>query len=599
MNKFLGFLQNNFSYGKKLKETHPATLLGVVIGTIFGIIFAVSDASSRISYDFEKVMTWGIIASCLFVCGTFLFESLRLKLSFGIKLLICIAWAVVSIFWATTFYGVSHLLKVDDLIDATIGAERMTMFNTGLILLLICLGIYFGFRKGSEESFSVYLVKAFGKCFVAGIIYMVLNIGILLLALMIEELFNGDMEIIYMPLFAIILGLYFAPCVISAFVSENEEEPALIKLLIKYVMLILCLLAYVIIYIYILKIVILWQIPSNSIYAILTALFVISILVSYLCTAYEKNTVLQKIAYGMPIAFIPFLFLQSYAVIIRIVQHGFTPSRYFGVLFLVVEVVYIMVYLVGYFKKKNTNMSVIMLVMAGLILVGGVLPGTNGISFSKNMSILSLKSYIKNKGYEVSYDHYDFHSRNASAYSLLHEYLNEEKLSSIFNADERLILSNIKVNLAENKPTEDKVRYEREIKYINWDGSYKFDFDIEDYSNVRRFEIEDYSGNERGLNAPPKDTSALKIKINDDEENVVTIDCEQYLSDIVDNYAKIMSEENSTNDKVTQFWEYADDRRYIPLSDTTDLFLTNFYIVYDVDTKEIMSLSMDGMIFTK
>lgn len=574
MNKFLAFLREAFNYVNKLKESNPLTLIGIIIGTAFGIVNVLNDITYLHS-GLYTIAVWGTVASCLFVLGSFVFESFKVSSSLKSRIIFFAIWTIISVLWAVTFYDVYSLLKWDEIIENSIGEERLSMLNIGLILFLVCLGIYFNYKNRCKESFSRYLAKAFGKCFISGVICIVIIIGVFFLSWMVDEfIYSNSADFILLPLMVLVFGLYFVPSVVSAFANENEEEPALIKVLIKYIMLVLCILAYVIIYAYILKIVILWKIPSNSIYATLTALFVVSILESYFCTSYEKDSFLQKMAYAMPIAFTPFLFLQSYAAIIRVVQHGFTPARYFGLLFIAVEIVYIIVYFTAFFRKKNPDMSIMVLIIAGFILVGGILPKTNGLDFSRSMSIHSVKAYIRNRGYEKSEEMVNYHSRNASAISYLYSHESEEKIRERFDENEIEIIRSIKPKFLKEK------KDEREVSHIKWKRESGSGFDVSPYQSMHEFYyLKESRGSVLSLETPELDTSSLTLVLDDDMSQTVQADLEEYIRKEVDG-----------NDTL---------EGCVSISDSTDLLITDFDITYDINTKEIMKLSLYGFLFTK
>ena len=181
-----------------------------------------------------------------------------------------------------------------------------------------------------------------------------------------------------------------APRFLMAMTDFKEEIGRFFEALIKYAMLILTIIGAVIIYLYIIK-ALFTGIPSNEIFGITTGLFFAAIPVGFACTAFPKDSLLQKIAYVLPFVYAPFILLQGYSLFVRIEEYGVTPSRYMGIVLIVLEMVYTVVYA---FKRKHIDKVVLVMMAVTVVvcLVPGINVNTVSISSQRNIIVKALKA---------------------------------------------------------------------------------------------------------------------------------------------------------------------------------------------------------------
>lgn len=91
--------------------------------------------------------------------------------------------------------------------------------------------------------------------------------------------------------------------------------------------------------------------------------------------------------------------------------------------------------------------------------------------------------------------------------------------------------------------------------------------------------LKESRGSVLSLETPELDTSSLTLVLDDDMSQTVQADLEEYIRKEVDG-----------NDTL---------EGCVSISDSTDLLITDFDITYDINTKEIMKLSLYGFLFTK
>ena len=172
-------------------------------------------------------------------------------------------------------------------------------------IAMLCV---FKMYKKSEVSFEKYCLSVFGSAMRTSIVYGIFALGIAIIILIFDILiFDTDDIIIRIETF-LTCGLYI-PGMILAFSKVQEEIGKFLRVVVKYVLLILEMAAFVIIYLYIAKLVISWELPSNEVFPILSWLFVCGLPI-WTMAMYFKEDKLGKIAAFLPYIFIPFIILQ-------------------------------------------------------------------------------------------------------------------------------------------------------------------------------------------------------------------------------------------------------------------------------------------------
>ncbi len=151
-------------------------------------------------------------------------------------------------------------------------------------------------------------------------------------------------------LMILLVGLFYVPSMIYSFSGISKKGVnSFIKGLVLYVLLPLITIAIAIIYLYIAKIILLKDMPQNTIYRILASIFVVAFPVWNMAKNYqEEKPWLGKIAKGLPYVYAPFILLEIYSIGTRIQEFGVTPMRYVSCLFIVFQ---IMVLFLTFYRK--------------------------------------------------------------------------------------------------------------------------------------------------------------------------------------------------------------------------------------------------------
>ena len=258
-----------------------------------------------------------------------------------------------------------------------------------LMILYLCLIIFFCYKK-SKESFEMYVAKAFCGVMKAELLCAILMIGSILIIEIIDSLLIHMWNYYIMERASLfILGFVAYPCAIVGISDTDHEISKFGKAILSYVFVSLLSIAYVIIYIYMFKIIITWTFPSNEVFGILMTLFIFGIgiwTMGYSC----GDNIFRKIAGILPFLFIPFIVLQIMCLQLRISEYGFTTDRYLGMMLIIFELVYMVLYAIRFFGKKDIVANSLFIVSI-LAIVTLIVPFVNVSS----VVIASQKSKIE------------------------------------------------------------------------------------------------------------------------------------------------------------------------------------------------------------
>ena len=280
---------------------------------------------------------------------------------------------------------------------------RFTLVILGLYFASFIFSIYFINKRNSETSLSSFGINVITKWFIASVIYGLASIGVLILFIIVSMLFqNADTGLSLVgALMVLLTGGYYAISLHSALVEKKDKPDVFGLILSRYVLFPWCLLFYLIVYIYMLTIIISQEYPSNSIFGCITFLFVISIPLSYVLAEYKDeakgktfNRVISKIAKFIPYVFMLLIPMQVISLVKRIDEYGVTPKRYFGIVMILIEIVYIIIYtnqLITKWEKTEIIFPIISMAIAFAL----VFPGINAFTLSNELQLKRITDYIK------------------------------------------------------------------------------------------------------------------------------------------------------------------------------------------------------------
>lgn len=263
-----------------------------------------------------------------------------------------------------------------------------TEFLCGIFLIFTAAILYKSFQK-TGLCFAEYAVKVFHNLMKALAICFVATFGIRFVCVIMEALFFEDYDLSGVGEI-LFVGFYLAPKLIQA-IGDMEEEPGMVlQTIVKHILPVLTICATFIVYLYMLKILLQWELPSNKIFSIVSALFCLGLPVWIMARYYADETRYSYALSILPYVFAPLICLQVYSLGLRISQYGMTPERYIGVMLIVFEVGMILIW---HFKK--TQCEILLPFFGILVFISVFVPGVNMNRVSNMWQMSFLKEYYQ------------------------------------------------------------------------------------------------------------------------------------------------------------------------------------------------------------
>ncbi|MDD6657463.1 MAG: DUF4153 domain-containing protein [Lachnospiraceae bacterium] len=414
-------------------------------------------------------------------------------------------------------------------------------------IAMLCV---FKMYKKSEVNFEKYCLSVFGSAMRTSIVYGIFALGIAIIILIFDVLiFDTDDIIVRIETF-LACGLYI-PGMILAFSKVQEEIGKFLRVVVKYVLLILEMAAFVIIYLYIAKLVISWELPSNEVFPILSWLFVCGLPI-WTMAMYFKEDKLGKIAAFLPYIFIPFIILQAICIGLRIQEYGLTDSRYICCYLILAEIIYLILFSIKG-RKRLPSIFIIAAVLVTMFYLAPVINSDTMVYLSQKTRFENLMQKAKG-GSELTDKEIQ---KVLGAYQKL-QYLpkGEEYVDGLSASCLKMIK-----DYRENHTFENSDYHDYSYVSMRW-STQKYGLDVSDYQmvyNVNLYaDINDY---ER-----PVDLNNICFEIEGEEK---TIDLSNFAKSAWDYY----EDENDGEDRAD--WLYQNGR--IKLSDGSEI------VVYELN----------------
>ena len=517
---------------KKLFEKYPLTLILIYLVTFIWAIFMDTDFVRK--EWFQKILMFAIV----WAPGSFFAENFLEK---GKKRIgTYVVTAVIS-------YIFVHFAFLDKFEDTLI--KWLVCYISSLVA-----GSAFLIIKKSEKDFSEYVLKVAINVVKASFVYGIIALGIAMILWIFDVLiwditsqYIGNIEIL-------IFGIFYSTEIIYSLINLDEEVNKFFKNLVKFVLMPLLISAFAIIYLYIIKILLLRDIPKNQIFRIATALFVVGGFIWTTMNYFKEEGTIYKISTKLPIIFSPFILLQIYTMGIRIVKNGVTPLRYAGMVFVLFEICYILVYILK--KEKIQNL---ILVADVLLIITILVPGINAFDVSdfsqiNNLKILSQKT--------------DLNDQDKAKINGAYYYLKDTKKGKNYIKDN---LSQEQINQIKQFNTSNSNNYRyRDYEYIYLNK--KNNININGYNYLTT--VESLNNDNKNFE---KAFTDVKFR-NNDNNTVVSAN----LTNKVKEYIKIY--ENEGKDKLEKYFE---EHSEIQIDQNKKLVLYNFSIRYGETENEI------------
>lgn len=358
MDKVKAFLKGISDNIKRITFRYPVTMALVVLTSLTISIFI--DQSSDFGKYIEDnvipfLMLWGI--------GTFFAETYWPEKK---PLKWCAAAAAGLI--------AAGLVRLDNSASDAV-KELAPRWTAVWVIVLTTLGVFRNF-KDSGMPFNRYCIKVVYELSRLAIVCSITAAGIVLVtAIFVTLILNGEHFMLIIRAEFLVIGCLAGSGLLDAQISPETETPRFFSVIVKYLLASLLLTAFAIIYGYILKIIITRVVPSNEIFRILAGLFIIGMPIWTLIGTFPEDRFIVRIGVKLPYIFVPFIFLQGYAIRERIMAYGITPLRYLCLALMVFEVIYIIVYAL---RKRETG--IMLPVIAAMAVICLIFPGINMFS---------------------------------------------------------------------------------------------------------------------------------------------------------------------------------------------------------------------------
>lgn len=524
---------------KKITKSYPLTFTALVITTIFLTIFINSSDNNIVKVEFS-------LAFWLF--GLFFLEtyfSRRLN-----KLILSVVTALISM----TF---SWLIFADEVI---IPYDIIMPLLVGYILILMIL-VFHKLIKNNDNRLSEYVVNFLENIFFASVLFAVLHLGIVLVTLTFIELIA---KIAYSQIFIresiLLFGLFYVPAVVYSMITVDKNRMRnLVKGLFVYVLLPLVLVAMLIIYLYIFKIAILQAMPSNIIFRILAILYLFAMPTWIVSSYFDQDKRLNKIVAILPYLYAPFILLEIYSLVVRIIDFGMTPLRYLGIMLIIFQVMEIML------EKVWKRINLVFLLLALIVGLSTIYPMN-----LFHISAIWQNQILKNNypiGSNIEKLTEEQKRKAAGAYS----YLSDMDLEKYFKSYSEEELNNLK-SLAATY-----TNYEGEwfsTKSIYYDDYYK------DFVGIEGYKFLYYIDKNQNYN------NLTNVVIKYHQEESFAIDLTPLIINLED------KDEEAIN-------KYMEQNNKIKIDDKRDLVITYINVSYTQDYKLVGNLMIDGYVLKR
>ena len=548
--KILGVLQTF----KKSIGKFPLTIISAIVLTVIYTI-------CLDNYSIETTTLTNIsLFIVIFASSTFLIETVL-----ETKIKKKIIYYIIAAIWATVLtYAVNieeGLLGMSN----TIFLFKIERFIICYLIATIVLAIYYNY-KSLNKTFEQYVTSTFVTIFKTSLIYGILAIGIAMItAVFVYLILDGESYILVARMEILLFGVYYIPTVLYSFYDQEEEIGKFAKIVIKYVLGTLVIVAFAIIYMYIIKIIFLRDMPSNLIFRILSALFIIGLPVWTMILSFKEDTTLDKINRKLPLLFIPFIILQIYSIGTRILSNGITELRYLCLMLIIFEIVYIIIYL-----TKKEKVSRILLVFLALTVISTIAPYINMFTISNLSQYNNLKIYKQKTEYSEEEKTKIYGAYNYLRYSSIE---GKKYIENYLTKDDEELIKKLKNSGTKKSDNGKNIYVDKDINYI----------EVEGYKKV--YKIDSYSYNSSKENRTI-DEIFSDIEINTQESNY---SIEANILPLINEY---VNHENEMNN-------YSEENNELKLDENKKIILERLILKYDDTTKNVSYYNMSGYLLEK
>ena len=586
MGKLSNFIKSKKLQAENIYKNYLITLISGAIASILGMILLESERS----YEFDETLGKVILGFVIFTFGEIFIETIARKLV--VKLILSIINAGVSVLWV-------FLITTESLTENNYYVMYM-LLSFGLYVLLFGGITLFVVVKRSGLTMQEYYTRFLRNTIVMSIVVNVISMGVLFILYIFSTLIiKLEVFDLFMDAEILMLGFVHLPVFLTILTDNKKETSKVFKGVAWYVLMPIQIIATLIIYAYILKIFSLSELPKNQVYAICAGVVTSGILINFLAYSYLPQGKLN--IYGKLIKFykyflIPMIPLEIQAMSIRISNYGVTENRYMGVVFIIVQIIYLTWELwvllgsliAGIFKKKpesvendtagkmgifGSHYEMFIFVIIGIYIVIAFMPGIRIHRFIYSSNVKRLNEAIKEEDYIKAEACIDVLQGNVYGDEYLNDNFTEEEIDDIQTKAWGII--------REREEQDDTgAQYISHYTYVD-------ELDVKDYSKVTFVSGDDNVYGE-SKNVLPKDVELdmYKYQGSYNQENIV---CKlKNLEDIIE----LAIEDSEKN-------QDPDEDKYVITVDKNTKFVIKKIEFFKYENGRISDLIMEGYLLEK
>lgn len=492
-------------------------------------------------------------------------------------------WAIGTLF-SEKFFKNNYVRAIGQIVSLVIALTFRWIINdeiysNNLILMkiiitymsVIPLVTLYKILKDSEISVKEYAIRVLSNIGKTSTIYLLANLGILIVILVFVELIldGNDYDILPRTLI-LLLGGFYVPAMINSITDVKQDAGKFIKVLLTCILMPVALFLIGTLYLYVIKIMISGELLNKSLFFILSLTFTLAIPGVILLRNYKENKAVLVISNILFYSFIPLLILQIIAMNVRVGEYGLTESRYMGYLLIAFEIIFIALMII----KKSKYLDKIILVFAGFIIFGVLSPFNiyDVPVYSQTARITNMLKTVEN------FDDLSEEQKNECKKALIYvkNSSNSEYLDEKITKEEKEAIENYVVVYTDENGVE---RKDYDYEYLSMYNT-NTEIDIEGFKKLYKAKDE-YSYNE--------EVDVNNYEVTDKDEKIkVTVDIEEFL--------RQMYEAEKTNTKESKFEEI----RYLKTSSENVVFyVTNFSVSYETYSNKLQHVSVDGYLLEK
>ena len=444
MGKLSNFIKSKKLQAENIYKNYLITLISGAIASILGMILLESERS----YEFDETLGKVILGFVIFTFGEIFIETIARKLV--VKLILSIINAGVSVLWV-------FLITTESLTENNYYVMYM-LLSFGLYVLLFGGITLFVVVKRSGLTMQEYYTRFLRNTIVMSIVVNVISMGVLFILYIFSTLIiKLEVFDLFMDAEILMLGFVHLPVFLTILTDNKKETSKVFKGVAWYVLMPIQIIATLIIYAYILKIFSLSELPKNQVYAICAGVVTSGILINFLAYSYLPQGKLN--IYGKLIKFykyflIPMIPLEIQAMSIRISNYGVTENRYLGVVFIIIQIIYLTWELwvllgsliAGIFRKKpesaendtarkmgifGNHYEMFIFVIIGIYIVIAFMPGIRIHRFIYSSNVKRLNEAIKEEDYIKAEACIDVLQGNVYGDEYLNDNFTEEEIDDI------------------------------------------------------------------------------------------------------------------------------------------------------------------------